>query len=86
MSLLITNEQARTIITQGYVSRGEPDKCIVGNIKIFDEMNLTNLFTRKKPCKLLNGETYLFNIDNEHILIIAKDNSLRKEYDYFQED
>ena len=86
MSLLITSEQAKTIITQKYLSKGESDKCIVGNIKIFDDMKLTNLFTRKTPCKLLNGETYLFNIDNEHILIIAKDNSLRKEYDYFQED
>ena len=83
---MISNEEAKTIITQAYLSRNESDRCIVGNIKIFEEMALTNLFVRGTPCKLLSGETYLFNIDNEYILIIAKDNSLKKEYDYFQED
>jgi hypothetical protein len=78
-------DEAKSIITKEYLVRHESNACIVSNLKLFEEMKLSDLTLRLPATKLLMCETYLFNINDEEVLIITKTNSLQRVWDYYQE-
>jgi hypothetical protein len=82
----ISADQAKTIITEACLRKNAEQPIIIENLKKFSDMKITSLFIRHPAPKMFpDSDIYLFNVDEEHMLFIRKDNSIKIDWDWSED-